>query len=108
MGSISIIPVPESAELTKMTEIVSQNNSFSALYSNQSKKGKKKVPVPWLPNQTSHFKHVVYIIKENRTYDQVFGDMPQGNGDTSLVHFGYEITPNHHKLAETFGLMDNY
>jgi len=108
LGSISIIPVPGKAELTKMTEIVSVNNSFPALYSNQSSDKKKKVAVPYLPNQTSHFKHVVYIIKENRTYDQVFGDMPQGNGDTSLVHFGYEITPNHHKLAETFVLMDNY
>ena len=64
--------------------------------------------IPYLPDQTSHFKYVVYIIKENRTYDQVFGDMPRGNGDTSLVHFGREITPNHHKLAETFVLMDNY
>ncbi len=108
MGSISIIPVPGKAELAKMTETVSGNNSFSTLYSNISSEGKKKVAVPYLPDQTSYFKHVVYIIKENRTYDQVFGDMPQGNGDTSLVHFGYEITPNHHKLAEDFVLMDNY
>lgn len=110
MGSISIIPVPNKTELTEMTEIVSRNNSFTTLYSNQSikERSKKKVAVPYLPNQSSHFKHVVYIIKENRTYDQVFGDMPQGNGDTSLVHFGREITPNHHKLAETFVLMDNY
>lgn len=108
LGSVSIIPVPTKTELVKMTETVSSNNSFPALYSNQSSKGKKKVAVPYLPDQVSHFKHVVYIIKENRTYDQVFGDMPQGNGDTSLVHFGYEITPNHHKLAETFVLMDNY
>ncbi|MCW8813070.1 MAG: hypothetical protein OQK65_05995 [Chlorobium sp.] len=52
--------------------------------------------------------HVIYIIKENRTYDQVFGDLPQGNGDSSLVHFGREVTPNHHALAEEFVLMDNY
>ena len=51
---------------------------------------------------------MVYIIKENRTYDQVFGDLPQGNGDTSLVHFGREVTPNHHKLAEDFVLLDNF
>lgn len=49
-----------------------------------------------------------YIIKENRTYDQIFGDLPQGNGDPALVHFGREVTPNHHALAETFVLMDNY
>lgn len=108
LGSISIIPVPTKDELVRMTEIVSGNNSFPNLYSNKSTDKKKKVAVPYLPDQTSHFKHVVYIIKENRTYDQVFGDMPQGNGDTSLVHFGYEITPNHHKLAEDFVLMDNY
>ncbi len=109
-GSVSIIPVPDKTELAKMTDIVFRNNSFTNLYSNSSlkNKNKKKVALPYLPDQTSHVKHVVYIIKENRTYDQVFGDMPQGNGDTSLVHFGREITPNHHKLAETFVLMDNY
>ncbi len=108
LGSISIIPIPDNAELAKMTETVTNNNDFPGLYSGHTSKGKTKVAVPYLPDQTSHFKHVIYIIKENRTYDQVFGDMPQGNGDTSLVHFGYEITPNHHKLAETFVLMDNY
>jgi len=110
MGSISIIPVPSADELKEMTAVAIDNNSFTD--SNQLKKLKEnsqqKVAVPYLPGQTSHFKHVIYIIKENRTYDQVFGDVPQGNGDTSLVHFGYEVTPNHHKLAETFVLLDNY
>ena len=50
---------------------------------------------------------MIYIIKENRTYDQVFGDMTRGNGDPSLVMFGGEVTPNHHKLAEEFVLLDN-
>ena len=110
MGSVSIIPVPDKQELIKMTDIVSRNNSLLKLLENQSSPGSnnKKVAVPQLPNQESHFKHVVYIIKENRTYDQVFGDMKQGDGDTSLVHFGRGITPNHHKLAETFVLMDNF
>ena len=107
MGSISIIPVPSENKLKELTEIAVRNNSLARTgeYLNTQN---KKVAVPYLPGQTSHFKHVVYIIKENRTYDQIFGDMPQGNGDTSLVHFGYEVTPNHHKLAETFVLMDNY
>jgi hypothetical protein len=61
-----------------------------------------------VPSQKSHFKHVIYIIKENRTYDQVFGDMPQGDGDTSLVMFGRNVSPNHHKLAEEFVLLDNF
>uniref|UniRef100_UPI0032174A0F bifunctional YncE family protein/alkaline phosphatase family protein n=1 Tax=uncultured Draconibacterium sp. TaxID=1573823 RepID=UPI0032174A0F len=107
MGSISIIPVPSENELKEMTKTAVNNNSLSK-NSEYLNSNKKKVAVPVLPGQTSHFKHVVYIIKENRTYDQVFGDIPQGRGDTSLVHFGYEITPNHHKLAETFVLMDNY
>lgn len=55
----------------------------------------------------SPIKHVIYIIKENRTYDQVFGDLPQGNGDPRLCIFGKEITPNHHRLAEEFVLIDN-
>lgn len=54
------------------------------------------------------FEHVVYIIKENRTYDQVLGDMPQGDGDTSLVFFPQANTPNHHALAERFGLFDRF
>jgi len=54
------------------------------------------------------FEHVVYIIKENRTYDQVFGDLPQGNADPELCMFGREVTPNHHALAEEFALLDNY
>ncbi|MBI2403316.1 MAG: bifunctional YncE family protein/alkaline phosphatase family protein [Gemmatimonadetes bacterium] len=54
------------------------------------------------------FEHVIYIIKENRTYDQVFGDMPQGDGDSSLVFFGRAISPNHHALADRFGLFDRF
>ncbi len=54
------------------------------------------------------FKHVIYIIKENRTYDQVLGDMKEGDGDPSLVFFGEEISPNHHALARRFGLFDRF
>jgi len=54
------------------------------------------------------FKHVIYIIKENRTYDQVFGDLRQGDGDESLVFFPRAISPNHHALAERFGLFDRF
>jgi YVTN family beta-propeller protein len=110
LGSLSIIAVPSEKELKTMTEIVSQNNTWaSTMKGYYSKGGKmKNVPVPVTPDQVSVFKHVVYIIKENRTYDQVFGDMPQGNGDTTLVHFGKDVTPNHHLLAETFILLDNF
>ena len=110
LGTISIIPFPGKRELQQMTETVDLNNSWAERVkgSYPEVSSKKKVPVPVLPDQTSVFRHVVYIIKENRTYDQVFGDMPQGNGDTSLVEFGYEVTPNHHLLAETFVLLDNF
>jgi YVTN family beta-propeller protein len=110
LGSLSIIKIPSEKELNKMTEIVDQNNTWaSTLKGKYEKNGKmKKVPVPVTPDQISVFRHVVYIIKENRTYDQILGDMPQGDGDTSLVHFGEEVTPNHHLLAKTFVLLDNF
>ena len=110
MGTISVIPTPNTEKLKSMTQIVKENNSFAKLVGELNKKetSSKKVAVPQFPGQKSHFKHVVYIIKENRTYDQVFGDLPQGNGDSTLVHFGRRVTPNHHALAEEFVLMDNY
>jgi YVTN family beta-propeller protein len=110
LGTVSFIPLPDEQELARMTITVNENNSFikDQEISRTGDRPKHTVPVPRIPSQTSRFKHVVYIIKENRTYDQVFGDMPQGNGDADLVHFGREVTPNHHKLAETFVLMDNF
>jgi DNA-binding beta-propeller fold protein YncE len=63
---------------------------------------------PARPRRYPPFKHVVYIIKENRTYDQVFGDMPQGDGDPALVFFGRDSTPNHRALAARFGLFDRF
>jgi DNA-binding beta-propeller fold protein YncE len=65
-------------------------------------------PVPNRPGDPSPIEHVVYIVKENRTYDQVLGDMKEGNGDPSLCLFGEEVTPNHHKLAREFVLLDNF
>jgi len=110
LGTVSLIPLPGKRELQRMTEMVHLNNSWAeALKRSYSSAGsREKVPVPVLPGQASVFKHVVYIIKENRTYDQVFGDLARGNGDTSLVQFGREVTPNHHLLAETFVLLDNF
>jgi hypothetical protein len=81
-----------------MTQTVHDNNSYIQKLAASFSGDEPKINI----------KHVVYVIKENRTYDQVFGDLPQGNGDTSLVHFGREVTPNQHKLAETFVLLDNF
>ena len=67
----------------------------------------EKTAIPTRVGDPSPIKYVLYIIKENRTYDQVFGDLTRGNGDPSLVMFGRDVTPNHHKLAEEFVLLDN-
>jgi phospholipase C len=63
------------------------------------------------PAQRAHyppFQHVIYVIKENRTFDQVFGDLPQADGDTSLLFFPRTVSPNHHALAERFGIFDRF
>ncbi len=65
-------------------------------------------PIPTRPGAPSPIEYVIYIVKENRTYDQVLGDLPEGNGDPSLVLFGEKVTPNHHKLAREFVLFDNF
>jgi len=65
-------------------------------------------PIPNHPGISSPIEHIVYIVKENRTYDQVLGDMKEGNGDPSLVLFGEQITPNEHKIAREFVLLDNF
>ncbi|NYD43755.1 bifunctional YncE family protein/alkaline phosphatase family protein [Nocardioides panaciterrulae] len=65
------------------------------------------VPVPRRIGDPSTIKHVFMVIKENRTYDQIHGDMPEGNGDASLAQFGEQVTPNIHALARQFGLYDN-
>ncbi len=64
--------------------------------------------IPERAGEPSPISHIVFIIKENRTYDQVFGDISRGNGDKSLVMFGEAVTPNQHRLAEQFVLLDNF
>ena len=68
----------------------------------------KPVPVPARIGDPSTIKHVFLLVKENRTYDQVFGDLPQGNGDSDLTQYGQAVTPNQHALAQQFGLYDNF
>jgi phospholipase C len=65
-------------------------------------------PIPKNVGDSSPIKHVFYMIKENRTYDQVLSDLPQGNGDSSLLLFGRNITPNQHAISEQFVLLDNF
>jgi len=109
MGSVTFIPVPGKEELNKYSLQAAANMRLPKISEamNIEATEEKIVPVPTRPGEKSVFKHVLYIIKENRTYDQVFGDLPQGNGDTTLCHFGREVTPNHHALAEKYVLLDN-
>ncbi len=105
-GSLTIVPVPDDKTLAEYTETVYKNCPYSdKLLTNAPYS--RKTAIPTKVGDPSPIKHVLYIIKENRTYDQVFGDIPRGNGDPSLVMFGREVTPNQHKLAEEFVLMDN-
>lgn len=108
LGSISLIRIPSGNRLATLTAKVKRNNGFEQEELPDSLSRLTKLPVPRRTGQTSPIRHVLYIIKENRQYDQLLGDLPQGNGDTSLVLFGREVTPNHHKLAESFVLLDNF
>lgn len=110
LGTVSLIPLPKAEELPQLTERVLANNRLSearrALV--EPRKDAPPRPVPERCGEPSVFKHVLYIIKENRTYDQVFGDVPRGEGDPQLCIFGQHVTPNHHKLADEFVLLDNF
>jgi YVTN family beta-propeller protein len=110
LGSVSVIDVPDAAQLAKYTETVNANNrlAYSIAGLEKPRPDAKPVPVPARHGEPSPFKHVIYVIKENRTYDQVFGDMKEGNGDPKLLMFGEEVTPNHHALARQFTLFDNF
>ena len=110
LACISIIPVPDQQQLKAYTEVVKKNDHLArlALLNLLPRKGIKPVPVPARIGEPSVFKHVIYIIKENRTYDQILGDIKKGNGDAALCTFGKKITPNTHKLVSNFVLLDNY
>jgi YVTN family beta-propeller protein len=109
-GTVNVVPIPDAAQLASYTTAVAENNHI--LTARQELAASDPVnaplPVPVRAGDRSLIEHVVYIIKENRTYDQVFGDLPKGNGDPGLAMFGEAVTPNHHKLATEFVLLDNF
>jgi YVTN family beta-propeller protein len=107
-GTMSMIPLPTQAQLDVYTKAVYRNTPFSAAKTTMADANAPNFPIPMSAGQKSPIKHVFYVIKENRTYDQVLSDMPGGNGDTSLLLFGKAITPNQHALAENFVLLDNF
>jgi YVTN family beta-propeller protein len=102
-GTLSVIHTPDSRQLTRYTKQVQENMDENE---KASKSGNN--PIPFTASGKSPIKHVIYIIKENRTYDQVFGDLGKGNGDPSLTGFGKKVTPNLHKLANQFVTLDNF
>lgn len=108
LASVSIIPLPDRKKLEQYTLEVTRLNLVNRTEQFAPRRNIAPVPVPARLGEPSVFKHVVYIIKENKTYDQVYGDMPGGRGDSSLCVFGKKITPNMHALARQFGWMDNY
>lgn len=109
-GTLSVVEMPDEEMLATYTATVTENNGFDETRQELLRESEDVAPqpIPRRPGEPSVFKHVIYIIKENRTYDQVLGDMPEGNGDPSLTLFGEDITPNHHAIARTFGLFDNF
>jgi len=114
MGSANLLRIPDKAEMETYTYRAACNMRLPLMDDARARimkmaPGERKiVPVPTRPGEVSVFRHVLYIIKENRTYDQVFGDLRQGNGDATLCLFGRDVTPNHHALAEQFVLLDNF
>ncbi len=107
-GTLSAIPAPSPEDMARYTK---QTYKCSPLKSDQSAVAKPREqdnPIPAKVGDASPIKHCVYIIKENRTYDQVFGDLPKGNGDASLCIFPEHVTPNHHALARQFVTLDNF
>lgn len=106
-GTLSIIDEPSDKELAFYSKTVYDNTPYTKEKETHSL-GEPGNPIPMRVGDTSPIKYVFYVIKENRTYDQVLGDIPEGNGDTSLVLFGERITPNQHKLVKEFVLLDNF
>jgi YVTN family beta-propeller protein len=104
-GSVSIVAVPAKKELATLTVRAYANRKPAARGASPAK---TSAVVPSKPGMASPIRHVVYVIRENRTYDQVLGGLAQGNGDPSLVLFGPDVTPNAHALASEFVLFDNF
>ena len=112
-GSVNVIPEPSGAEIAAYATAVAQNNRLTL---RTDSAGPSLVPrrnvaaraVPERPGEASLIDHVVYIVRENRTYDQVFGDIGKGASDSSLVQYGRGVTPNAHALAEQFVLLDHF
>lgn len=106
-GTLSIINTPSEQQMSTYSKMVYDNTPYNKEKEMQAQ-GEPGNPVPMKPGDPSPVKYVFYVIKENRTYDQVLGDMHEGNGDAQLVLFGEKYTPNQHAVAREFVLLDNF
>lgn len=106
-GTLSIIDTPNEKELATYSKKVYANTPYKK-DRELIAEGETNNPIPMKVGDKSPIKHVFYILKENRTYDQVFGDIKEGNGDSTLCLFGEKYTPNQHKLAREYVLLDNF
>jgi DNA-binding beta-propeller fold protein YncE len=106
-GTLSVFSEPDEKTLGTYSQLVYENTPYNKSRELQTD-GEIGNPIPMKVGNPSPIKHVFYIIKENRTYDQVLGDIREGNGDTSLVLFGEHVTPNEHAIAKEFVLLDNF
>ena len=106
-GTMSIINEPGETQLGIYSSLVYKNTAYKKEQETMAS-GEVGNPIPMKVGDKSPIKYIFYVIKENRTYDQVLSDIPGGNGDTSLLLFGEKITPNQHKLAKEFVLLDNF
>ncbi len=107
-GSIETLPLADlRAKLPGWTRQVTQNTPYRASLLSEARPPSAPSILPQRVGEASPIKHVIYIIKENRTYDQLFGDLPGANGDPRLAIFGEKVTPNQHALARTYVTLDN-
>jgi len=107
-GALSVIPLPNDAALARMTARVRALTPYTDASRLAPAGAPAASPIPRRVGESSPIKYVFYVIRENRTYDQVLGDLPRGNGDPSLTLFGEEVTPNAHALALAFQTFDNF
>jgi len=109
-GSLTEFTMPSTAALAGYTAQVFTNNNWDHLLASKPLTDCKAAPqaIPTRLGCPSPIKHVFLIVRENRTYDQVLGDIGKGNSDPKLAQFGAKVTPNAHKLADTYGLFDNF
>lgn len=107
-ASLTRFTLPSDKDVARQTDTVFAQNGWGRGDVEQARGNKQHaVPVPSRIGDPSTIKHVFLLVKENRTYDQVYGDMAEGNGDATLAQFGAKVTPNQHALAKQFGLYDN-